>query len=65
MLQRPNGIRMRSQLLFGVQNAAASRSLPRQSKYLRAPRGALLVIVKHGPAAVEVNLIGTPLTHWH
>ena len=48
-------------LLFGVQNVAASRSRPRQKKHLRTPCGVLLVSIKHGPAAVEVNLVGTPL----
>ena len=44
--------------LFGVQNVAASRSRPRQTNHLRMPRGVLLMSMKHGPAAVEVNLIG-------
>ena len=48
-------------LLFGVQNVAASRSRPRQTKRLRTPCGVLLMSTKHGPAAVEVNLIGAPL----
>ena len=48
-------------LLFGVQNRGIHPAHPRQTKHLRTPRDVLLVSIKHGPAAVEVNFIGTPL----
>ena len=48
-------------LLFGVFPAHLRPSNPRQTKHLRTPCGVLLMNTKHGPAAVEVNLIGAPL----
>ena len=47
--------------LFGVQNRGIHPAHPRQTMHLRTPRGVLLMSMKHGPAAVEVNLIGAPL----
>ena len=50
--------------LFGVQNHGIHwhpAHDPRQTKHLQTPRDVLLVSIKHGPAAVEVNFIGTPL----
>ena len=48
-------------LLFGVFPAHLRPSNPRQTEHLRTPCGVLLMSTKHGPAAVEVNLIGALL----